>query len=128
STAAIPAGTSATTSTLCCGRTSSRASSGGGLRPVEVQLHLRAHRVVAEDLPQVRADLLAEAVGDVVRFEARDGALQIARRESDMVDHAGAIAGQFRRGYVQDRPPARVEPQAVEAERRAITFLESQDA
>src|SRR5947208_15873814 len=79
-------------------------------RWVEIELHLRAHRVVAEDLPDAGADLAIERMLDPLLLQARDGAFEVRRAERDVVDDAGAILGQAGARDVQDRVSARVEP------------------
>ena len=60
------------------------------LSRVEVQLHPRAARVRAEQLPRARLHLLAQRVLDAGGVQALLGLAQAARGEGHVVDHAGA--------------------------------------
>src|SRR5260221_4422281 len=102
-------------------------ASGPRLRRIEIELNLGAHRVVAEDLPDLRAHLLTHGVLDAVRLQFRDRPLEVRARERDRVDDTSALRRQLVRGDVQDGTTARVEPQAVEAHGRALALGEAED-
>src|SRR5687768_11801975 len=65
---------------------------------------------------------------DPVLLQSRDRALEVRGAEGHMVDHAAPLGGQLRLRHVQDRAPSGVEPRAVEAERWALAFGQSDDA
>src|SRR5947207_1524787 len=85
-----------------------------GFGRIEIQLHLRPHRIVAEDLPDAGSDLLEKRVLDAVGLEAFDRPLQVSRAEGDMVDDAGALRRKLALGDVQDRAAAGIEPRTIE--------------
>src|SRR5258708_31855181 len=91
----------------------------GLFRGIEVELDFRAHRIVAEDLPDPRAHLLAQCVLHALPVQFRHGAPQVRRGERHVVDDAGAGLRQPRGGHVRHRMAAGVEPDAGESERRA---------
>src|SRR5882724_7117465 len=94
----------------------------------EIQLHLRAAGIVAEDLPDTRAYLLAKGVLDAVRLEPSHRSLEVARGEREVVEHAGRISGQLCLGNVQDRLAAGVHPRAAEAQGGPGTLGEAEHA
>src|SRR5689334_15376396 len=94
----------------------------------EIELDFSTAGIVAEDLPDARAHLLAQRVLDAVRLEPRHRPFEVARGEGEMVEHPCRVGGQLGLRDVQDRLAARVHPGAAEAQGRPRALCEAEHA
>ena len=94
----------------------------------EIEFHLGAVRIVAEQLPGARAGLAAQHIVDLVLFQARRRAAEVAGAESHVVEYArGRVGHQLPGNDVQHRLIAYVEPGSGKIERRARSIGEAEE-
>src|SRR5215469_5273075 len=98
------------------------------LRRGEIELDLGAVGVVEEELPGARLVLAAQHIFDVALLELRQSAGEIGRGEGHVIEDAAALLGQGATSDdMQHRAAAAIEPNAGEAQRRSVAFLEAEN-
>src|SRR6266853_2040080 len=100
---------------------------GRGLLGREIELHLGAAWIVAENLPRSHTHLPAERELYPAGLEPRHRALQVGGAEREMVQHPGRVRGHLPLGDMQDGLAARVQPRAVETERGPRSLGEAEN-